>query len=329
MFTTSLGTYLPTYLTLPRHSGQFAHSFHLNTMSNSQDQATGPRRSIHHVRPSSIPSTSPRDEALLDLPASSLVENDNVIETTVASDADARPEDECEEPLGRPRWAPTIGWLPGAPGPPRLAPSVMRAGPSTPFPLKLLPGKPLSRVLEPVATAPPRGVPNARPDLSSHDLSVHGNDNTDLTSFHTGTDDVATARDSSDETYSQVLDDDIKKPAGAEATQDSSQWSTAASEASYTEYVPNAPCHDSASTSQLRDKDDASPSRQQWIRRKEENGEDNDALDELMLLDGLENVKAHFLSVYENARAARRRGDDLQRMENLDTCFVGGGDFGE
>jgi hypothetical protein len=74
---------------------------------------------------------------------------------------------------------------------------------------------------------------------------------------------------------------------------------------------------------------DKSDARQQWILRKEEDRKDVDALDQLMLMYGFEEVKAHFLSVYDEARAVRKRGDDLQETKNLDICFVEGSESGE
>ncbi|KAL8299375.1 hypothetical protein RB593_009323 [Gaeumannomyces tritici] len=82
------------------------------------------------------------------------------------------------------------------------------------------------------------------------------------------------------------------------------------------------PYEESASTIRLRSVDDNSPSRRRWISRKERDRRDVEPLDEMMLQPGLEEVKAHFLHVYEEAQAVRKRGDDLRKMSNLDVCFV-------
>jgi hypothetical protein len=316
-------------------------------MSNSEGEPPDPEAPSWFAMLCSTPYTSSWDERVLNL-SPSLVENGNVTEATAARDGDAHPGD--DKPDGQPpadaptpnlrrTTTTTTGWLPAAPGTPCHAPSALRDGPLAPS--FLLQYKALSRVLDPLATAPSRGVPGAHPDVSSHGpkrvshaeeltISVAGDDSTTFTGVDTGTDAVETAQSSSYKS-SQAVDDDISTPAGAQATPASSQSSTRACEASSNQQdVPEVPHQDSASTSRLRDKDDASPCRQQWILRKEEDGQDNEALDALMLVDGCEDVKAHFLSVYDEARAARKRSDNVQlRTENLDVCFVEGSDFSE
>jgi hypothetical protein len=85
-------------------------------------------------------------------------------------------------------------------------------------------------------------------------------------------------------------------------------------------------CEDSDITKRLRKMDDKSPSRKKWILRKEKFGKDNEALDELMLKYGLEEVKAHFLWVYDQRQRARGRDDVLWDLTNMHTCFLEGGE---
>jgi hypothetical protein len=85
---------------------------------------------------------------------------------------------------------------------------------------------------------------------------------------------------------------------------------------------------DSPETLLLREMDDDSPSRKQWLLRKEKDRQDIEPLDQLMLKYGLECVKAHFLWVYDEVQSARNRGDDPQKVVVLDTCFVGGSKSG-
>lgn len=83
---------------------------------------------------------------------------------------------------------------------------------------------------------------------------------------------------------------------------------------------------DSDITKRLREMDDKSPSRKQWILRKEKFGKDNEALDQLMLKYGLEEVKAHFVWVYDQRQRARGRDDVLWDLTNMHTCFLEGGE---
>jgi hypothetical protein len=131
------------------------------------------------------------------------------------------------------------------------------------------------------------------------------------------------------EEHTQALGENAVAPADAETAQDGPQSPTTAPEASGREDAPEGPYEDSPSTVCLRDMSDKSDARQQWILRKEEDRKDVDALDQLMLMYGFEEVKAHFLSVYDEARAVRKRGDDLQETKNLDICFVEGSESGE
>ncbi|KAH6847817.1 P-loop containing nucleoside triphosphate hydrolase protein [Chaetomium sp. MPI-CAGE-AT-0009] len=90
--------------------------------------------------------------------------------------------------------------------------------------------------------------------------------------------------------------------------------------------TPRPPYKDSEITTRLRKMDDKSPSREEWILRKEKFGKDNEALDDLMLKHGLEEVKAHFLWVYDEAQATLEREDLVWDMTNLHTCFLEGGE---
>ncbi|KAF5011132.1 hypothetical protein FDECE_2740 [Fusarium decemcellulare] len=56
--------------------------------------------------------------------------------------------------------------------------------------------------------------------------------------------------------------------------------------------------------------DDSSAARLQWLRQKEEDGVRNQALDQVMCLIGMENVKVLFLSMKAAIDAAKRRGED-------------------
>jgi hypothetical protein len=58
------------------------------------------------------------------------------------------------------------------------------------------------------------------------------------------------------------------------------------------------------------DVDDDSPSRLEWLRQKREDNEQNPFLDRLMLMVGLEQVKAHFLAV--KARVKASKSDDAE-----------------
>ncbi|KAL8364569.1 hypothetical protein RB595_003720 [Gaeumannomyces hyphopodioides] len=113
---------------------------------------------------------------------------------------------------------------------------------------------------------------------------------------------------------------------GSEAAGAASGSSSACPEAENTQSPSppevDPPYEESASTTRLRSVDDNSPSRRRWISRKERDRQDVEPLDEMMLQRGLEEVKAHFLHVYEEAQAVRKHGDDLRKMSNLDVCFV-------
>ncbi|KAK3293162.1 P-loop containing nucleoside triphosphate hydrolase protein [Chaetomium fimeti] len=88
---------------------------------------------------------------------------------------------------------------------------------------------------------------------------------------------------------------------------------------------PGPPYEDSAITTRLRKMDDTSPSREEWVLRKEKSGKDNEALDGLMLKYGLEEVKAHFLWVYDQAQTTLDQEGTLWDLTNLHACFLEGG----
>ncbi|KAK4126628.1 hypothetical protein N657DRAFT_632653 [Parathielavia appendiculata] len=67
---------------------------------------------------------------------------------------------------------------------------------------------------------------------------------------------------------------------------------------------------------------DKSLSRQQWILQKERDQQDNEALDKGMLYHGLEDVTAHLLRVYDEAREIIKGGGDLLEVGNLNARFV-------
>ncbi|KAH6624157.1 P-loop containing nucleoside triphosphate hydrolase protein [Chaetomium sp. MPI-SDFR-AT-0129] len=75
-------------------------------------------------------------------------------------------------------------------------------------------------------------------------------------------------------------------------------------------------------TTRLREMADDSASRKEWILRKESITWTIQALDKIMLQHGIEEVKAHFLSTYDLAQAARERGRNLKRVESLSVCFL-------
>ncbi|KAJ0270442.1 hypothetical protein COL940_011676 [Colletotrichum noveboracense] len=62
------------------------------------------------------------------------------------------------------------------------------------------------------------------------------------------------------------------------------------------------------------DIDDDSPSRLEWLRQKQEENEKNVHLDQLMIMVGLENVKAHFLAVKARVKASKQTGDEHQKL---------------
>ncbi|KND89373.1 Uncharacterized protein TOPH_06010 [Tolypocladium ophioglossoides CBS 100239] len=70
------------------------------------------------------------------------------------------------------------------------------------------------------------------------------------------------------------------------------------------------------------DREDASPSRLEWLRQKTIEKAENKYLDRLMSLPGLEEAKAFFLHTKARVQAATRRGADM-RKENLDVVFMG------
>lgn len=67
--------------------------------------------------------------------------------------------------------------------------------------------------------------------------------------------------------------------------------------------------------------EDESPSRLEWLRQKTELGEENEPLDRLMCMVGLEDVKAHFLLVKARVEAAKRR--DAMGELRLDLVLMG------
>ena len=73
---------------------------------------------------------------------------------------------------------------------------------------------------------------------------------------------------------------------------------------------------------------DDSPSRREWVRRRQEDKIENEYLDKLMLMVGLENAKAHFLRIYAGAQVARRQDGDSRDVV-LDTVILGNLGTGE
>jgi hypothetical protein len=252
------------------------------------------------------PSTSSSDEAVLDSPQPGLVENDDVTDTTVASDAEACPENEHETPEQQ------------------LLGNDATSG-STPSPTPEELAIPTPEDSDPELTRAAAGTDTAETTHASSDGDVNGLGN-DI-GAPSPTDAPRDVSKSSSDGQVQEPGEDNETPAEAETTQGSSQLPTMAPDASSNGNAPEPPPYeDSPSTIRLRQMDDKSAARQQWILRKEEDREDNEALDEMMLVFGFEDVKAQFLSVYDEARAARKRGDDLQTTKNLDVCFVEGDD---
>ncbi|KAJ4250924.1 hypothetical protein NW762_011574 [Fusarium torreyae] len=74
--------------------------------------------------------------------------------------------------------------------------------------------------------------------------------------------------------------------------------------------------------------DDESPSRLKWLRQKREHGEQNEAMDEIMSMVGIEKVKAHFLWAKERAEIAKRWKEDMRHI-NFDLVIHGGDGTGK
>lgn len=72
----------------------------------------------------------------------------------------------------------------------------------------------------------------------------------------------------------------------------------------------------------LRKMPDDSASRKEWILRKESIEWTIQSLDKIMLQHGIEEVKAHFLWVYDRAMTVRANGNNLKRAESLSVCFL-------
>lgn len=62
------------------------------------------------------------------------------------------------------------------------------------------------------------------------------------------------------------------------------------------------------------DVDDNSPSRLEWLRQKREDNEQNQFLDQLMSMVGLEEVKAHFLAVKARVKASKSNGFESDKL---------------
>lgn len=62
------------------------------------------------------------------------------------------------------------------------------------------------------------------------------------------------------------------------------------------------------------DVDDDSPSRLEWLRQKREDNEENQFLDQLMSMVGLEEVKAHFLAVKARVKRSKADGTELANL---------------
>ncbi|KAK0629513.1 hypothetical protein B0T17DRAFT_188990 [Bombardia bombarda] len=71
-----------------------------------------------------------------------------------------------------------------------------------------------------------------------------------------------------------------------------------------------------------------SPAEKEWLRQKTELGEKNEALDILMDMVGLENVKAEFLKVKATIEAARERKGQLRRQD-LNLVLMGNAGTGK
>ncbi|KAF4974312.1 hypothetical protein FZEAL_8771 [Fusarium zealandicum] len=74
--------------------------------------------------------------------------------------------------------------------------------------------------------------------------------------------------------------------------------------------------------------DDNSPSRLEWLRQKGENSEQNEIMDEIMAMIGIEEVKAHFLWAKERADIANRWKEDMREI-NFDLVLHGGDGTGK
>lgn len=62
--------------------------------------------------------------------------------------------------------------------------------------------------------------------------------------------------------------------------------------------------------------------RREWLRRKQEDKVENEHLDKLMMMVGLENAKAYFLDIHAAAHPARGQYEDLRNVV-LDTVIMG------
>jgi hypothetical protein len=87
------------------------------------------------------------------------------------------------------------------------------------------------------------------------------------------------------------------------------------------------PGHEAEQSSNTGMADD-SPSRCERPRGRQEDKTENEYLDKLMLMVGLENAKAHFFSIYASVQAAKRRDEDPHGVI-LDTVIVGNPGTGE
>jgi hypothetical protein len=69
------------------------------------------------------------------------------------------------------------------------------------------------------------------------------------------------------------------------------------------------------------------PSEKEWKRRKDVEGASNDAIDAIMGLIGLEEVKGKVLEIYDKVEATRRQGTDVKR-ERANIVFLGNPETG-
>lgn len=65
-----------------------------------------------------------------------------------------------------------------------------------------------------------------------------------------------------------------------------------------------------------------SPTAKQWNRMKSVEGKSNEALEDLMQMTGLEEVKSRFISILDKVETVQRQGNDL-KQERLGTVFLG------
>ncbi|VUC31534.1 unnamed protein product [Clonostachys rosea] len=73
---------------------------------------------------------------------------------------------------------------------------------------------------------------------------------------------------------------------------------------------------------------DDSPSRLEWLRQKRERNEENEHLDQLMSMVGLEQIKAHFLAVKDRVDIAKRWKEDIKGI-SLDLILHGNNGTGK